>query len=419
MSSLLTNTSSMVALQTLRSINANLDQTNNRVSTGLRVNSAADNAAYWSIATTIKSDSSALGAVKDSLGVGKSSVDTVSTGLDTARNALQMVKEKLVSASQPGVDRAKLQTEISSLLKQIKSTADNTVAGGANWLAVDSSDNSYNATKTIVASFARSGDSVSVSTIDIETESVKLYDDHQEVKTAVTDAIEGTWDDYNTAKATADTAYTTAVDTADTAYDTAIATADTAFEADGDAAARDVAYAAATAARASAYATGKTDWDDAIATATDTMNTDLSDASVDGNGDAVQLGIMDRVRTAVADDGSVMIGSVSDIDVSSLTDSDYDLAKVGNMLKMVDAALLDMTDASTTLGAASARLTAQTTFVDSLMDANARAVGTLVDANMEEESTKLKALQTQQQLAVQSLSIANANSQNILSLFRN
>ena len=37
---------------------------------------------------------------------------------------------------------------------------------------------------------------------------------------------------------------------------------------------------------------------------------------------------------------------------------------------------------------------------------------------MEEESTKLKALQTQQQLAVQSLSIANSSTQNILVLFR-
>ena len=64
-------------LQTLRNINANLDETNKHVSTGLRVNSAADNAAYWSIATTIRSDNGALGAVQDALGVGKSTVDTV------------------------------------------------------------------------------------------------------------------------------------------------------------------------------------------------------------------------------------------------------------------------------------------------------------------------------------------------------
>jgi flagellin len=45
-------------------------------------------------------------------------------------------------------------------------------------------------------------------------------------------------------------------------------------------------------------------------------------------------------------------------------------------------------------------------------------VGALVDADMSQESTRLQALQTQQQLGIQALSIANSNSQSILSLFR-
>ena len=51
-------------------------------------------------------------------------------------------------------------------------------------------------------------------------------------------------------------------------------------------------------------------------------------------------------------------------------------------------------------------------------DAIDRGVGALVDADMNEESTRLQALQVQQQLGVQSLSIANQNSQQILSLFK-
>ena len=66
----------------------------------------------------------------------------------------------------------------------------------------------------------------------------------------------------------------------------------------------------------------------------------------------------------------------------------------------------------------SARAESQEIFVDALMDANTRAVGALIDANMEEESTKLRALQTQQQLSVESLAIANAAAQNVLALFR-
>ncbi|WP_277996339.1 flagellin, partial [Ensifer sp. Root1252] len=60
----------------------------------------------------------------------------------------------------------------------------------------------------------------------------------------------------------------------------------------------------------------------------------------------------------------------------------------------------------------------QKDFVDNLMDSIESGVGKLVDADMNEESTRLKALQTQQQLGIQALSIANSSSQNILSLFR-
>src|SRR4051794_20202345 len=180
----------MVALQTLRTINTKLDETNKHVSTGLRVNSAADNAAYWSIATTIRSDNGALGAVQDALGVGKSTVDTVSTGLGTVQTALQKIKEKLVSASSPNVDHGKLQTEISDLLSQLKSAASNTVSvGGDNWLAVDSSAVSYNANKTVVASFSRAGGTVSVDTINIDSSAVKLYDANGTVHTAVDAAV--------------------------------------------------------------------------------------------------------------------------------------------------------------------------------------------------------------------------------------
>lgn len=66
----------------------------------------------------------------------------------------------------------------------------------------------------------------------------------------------------------------------------------------------------------------------------------------------------------------------------------------------------------------STRIELQEDFVGALSDSIDSGVGRLVDADMEEESSKLSALQTQQQLAIQSLSIANSSSQNILSLFR-
>ena len=44
----------MTALQTLRSISQDLATTQNRISTGQRVATASDNAAYWSIATSMR-----------------------------------------------------------------------------------------------------------------------------------------------------------------------------------------------------------------------------------------------------------------------------------------------------------------------------------------------------------------------------
>ncbi len=64
------------------------------------------------------------------------------------------------------------------------------------------------------------------------------------------------------------------------------------------------------------------------------------------------------------------------------------------------------------------RIGMQEEFVSKLTDSINSGIGRLVDADMNEESTRLKALQTQQQLAIQSLSIANTNSENILQLFR-
>ncbi|MGV2347805.1 MAG UNVERIFIED_CONTAM: flagellin, partial [Methylobacterium ajmalii] len=134
MTSLLTNNAAMTALTTLKSINSQLDTTSNRVSTGQRVSAASDNAAYWSIATSVRTDNASLSAVKDSLGLGSSSVDTAYNGLNSIITDLQNIRGKLQSALTPGVDRAKVQTEISAIQSKMKATADSSNASGQNWL---------------------------------------------------------------------------------------------------------------------------------------------------------------------------------------------------------------------------------------------------------------------------------------------
>src|SRR5947209_18072624 len=84
MSSLLTNSGAMTALMTLRNVSANLATTQNRISTGMRVATASDNAAYWSIATSMRADNSALSGVSDSLGLWAATAATQSTALESA-----------------------------------------------------------------------------------------------------------------------------------------------------------------------------------------------------------------------------------------------------------------------------------------------------------------------------------------------
>jgi flagellin len=125
-------------------------------------------------------------------------------------------------------------------------------------------------------------------------------------------------------------------------------------------------------------------------------------------------GILDTAVGSYTGGGSY---SIANLNIANLvgTAGDTDLQAI---ITAVDKAISKVTDAGTKLGANKTQIDGQKTFVDTLMKANDRTIGILVDADIEEESTKLKALQTQQQLAVQALSIANSSSQNVLSLFR-
>ena len=177
MSSINTNVSAMTALQSLNKTNMALETTQKRISTGYRVGSAEDNAAYWSIATTMRSDNSALSTVKDALGLGAATIDVAYTATNSAIDVAKEIKNKLVAARQPGVDRTKIQSEITELQNQLQSIGDSAVFSGQNWLSTDSSALSYNATKSIVASFTRASDgSISIGTISVDTSGTKLYD---------------------------------------------------------------------------------------------------------------------------------------------------------------------------------------------------------------------------------------------------
>jgi flagellin len=415
MSSLMTNSSAMTALQTLRTVNAGLATTQNRISTGYRVSTASDNAAYWSIATTMRSDNMALSAVQDALGLGAATIDTMYTGLNGTVSVVSQINAKLVAARTPGVDRAKIQSEITELQKQLKNTADSAVFNGENWISVDSTSASYNSSKTVVSSFSRAGGTVKIDTLSINLDSIKLYD------------------------ANLDTAYAAqtfpTVDTA--AYDATNDVGGNIVVTVGGTA-TNIAVAKNTSLKDIATAINKLGIDGlsvGVSAAGDKLSfksrndADISiDASVAGLGAAVTLtalatpvdskkGILDQTYDAYTGTAWETF-SVATLDISKLTDSAADLAKLETYIQGTQDAFAKITDSATNLGAIKNRIGLQQDFVKTLTDSLDRGIGQLVDADMNQESTRLAALQVQQQLGVQALSIANANSQSILSLFR-
>jgi flagellin len=321
MTSIMTNSAAMAALQTLRSINTNMEEVQNRISSGYRVETAADNAAYWSIATTMRSDNAALSTVQDALGLGAAKVDTSYAGMSSAIDVVSEIKAKLVAAREPGVDKTKINKELSELKNQLASAAESASFSGENWLYNDSTTAA--GTKSIVASFNRSTNgTVSVSTLDYNTAASILIDTKNSSLGQLTKGVAVVQPNGAT--------------TANATYHLILATGGTA-------------------------PTGSN---------LVTLTTTTSDDDIDG------------------------------------------------MISAVDAMLSNLTDAASTLGAITSRIDMQENFVANLMDVIDKGVGRLVDADMNEESTRLKALQTQQQLGIQALSIANTNSENILRLFQ-
>ncbi len=312
MSSIMTNVSAMTALKTLQSTNNALQSTQSRISTGLRVAEASDNAAYWSIATTMRSDNKALSTVQDALGLGAAKVDIAYTAINSSIEVVDEIKSKLVAAREPGVDRAKIQSEIDALQNQLTSIADSASFSGENWLKDDKSATGYSALKSIVASFTRdSAGAVSVGTIGITTN--VLFDTR-----------------------------TTA---------------------------------------------------------------------------SARTGILDTEFT-IANGAATPVNVTATVSTLDITAANVDDTVISGMISEVDKAYASMTTAASDLGASKKRISMQSDFVSNLMDAVDRGIGKLVDADMNKESTRLQALQVQQQLGVQALSIANGSAQSILSLFR-
>ncbi len=315
MSSINTNTSAMNALATLRSVNQGLNQTQDRISTGLKVGSAKDNAAYFAISETMKGDSGMTKAINESLTLSKNSMATASVGGDSFNDLARQFSER-VAFAQGGGSVDDIKDELDEIVKQMDASISQATFNGDDLIG---SGNTV-ATATAIATDG------SISTAATTNEGARTLN----VVTGITRGSTGV---------TATTMSVEGVDLKRTYTD---------FKAIAD--------------------NFKAGYDAAAATPT----------------------------TGAADAETFL----------------------RNTLTAVDGLASEAIESATTLGVGQKSIENQQEFLTKLADNLDTGVGAMVDANMEEEAARLQALQVQQQLASQSLSIANQAPQNILSLFR-
>jgi flagellin len=515
MSSILTNTSAMVALQTMKGINAKMNMTQQEISTGKSVATAKDNAAVWAISKVMESDVKGFKGISDSLSLGSSTISVARQASETVTDLLTEIKGKIVAAQEDNVDRAKIQTDIKALTEQISSVVNAAQFNGLNLIkGTDTVD--------VLSSLDRNGTG--------EVVASQITVDRRDLTTAA--GVFGAGTVLNANAAVSDTAANALDNVGNTAvitlatganYSTGTATftiAGTQFsfaagELGGATDDQDVAAANLSAkinalglTGVTASATGAavtissarafegvnvqvnavggaaatssiTAVNGAAPSGTNTatnstvseraLNVTFSNAAAVQDGDSYRVSFAGeqfdyvagpgqtfedvarglkaavdgrgmsgittavtqnasgnwqlkidndtataRTLTAVGNAGGEASGGLFGLDRIDVTTKAGAKAGLENIEGMINRSI----DASAAFGSAQKRIDIQKDFVGKLSDALKAGIGTLVDADMEEASARLQALQVQQQLGIQALSIANQAPQNLLSLFR-
>lgn len=106
MSSIITNNGAMTALATFRAVGGRLNEESEKMSSGLRVATASDNAAYWSISTSMRSDVKAMNVVSDSVGLAQGVMDTTYAAMESVLDSFVEIRNLVITASdmpQPGM----------------------------------------------------------------------------------------------------------------------------------------------------------------------------------------------------------------------------------------------------------------------------------------------------------------------------
>lgn len=401
MSSILTNTSAMVALQTMKGINANLNKTQSDISTGKSIATAKDNAAVWAISKVMESDVQGFKGIADSLSVGSATLTVARQASESVTKLLIEVKGKIVAAQAQNVDRTKIQTDIDALTAQIESVVGAAQFNGMNLV------NGSNSTVNVLASLDRSQSGVTSSNIVVTAQNLST-----DAGAALT-AGGGTLSAANVVTGTPVTLNTFAFQGGAGALaanaPTAVPGTLTALIA-GDSISLNIGSVTGS------YVVQQGDTADALVaglkSSLTTNGLSGSDFTLTLNAGELEVANNTNVSTAISASATRGTGGLSGLNSIDVVNA------APTALANIESMLQTSINAAASFGSTQKRIDIQNQFVGQLTDALKTGIGVMVDTDMEEASARLQALQVQQQLATQALSIANQQPQGLLALFR-
>ncbi len=409
MSSVLTNNSAMAALQTLKSIHSNLDTVTAQVATGKRVADAKDNPAIWAVSKVISADIDSFKTISDNLGFGLATVGVAADAAQTVVDNLAEIKNKIIAAQASNVDRTKLQADVAALRENIISVVKGAQFNGLNLI------NNTTTSTNVLASLDRSGAAVTANNIVVSGQNLLVGT--YTARTVLTGS--------DGASTNADVAGF-ALNNTNTTGKLVIAqgaAAPNKFVA-GDSVSVSIAGKTATYT-VTAADVATTNINEVVAigvkTAVEALKVPYLTIDYDYTGNTANLTFKNtstgatavdyRVAAQFANVGSGGLGALAGINVSTA-------AGATAALSSIDTLIGTAISAAASFATTQVKIDTQQTFVNNLADSMKTGIGALVDTDMEEASARLQALQVQQQLSTQSLSIANQQSQSLLSLFR-
>ncbi len=405
MSSILTNNSAMVALETLRNINRNLEGVQSEISTGKKVASAKDNAGIWAVATVMSSDVEGFKAISDSLNLGSSTVGVARSAAEKITDTLKEVKSLIVSAQGDNVDRTKIQADIDEKVSLIEGFVAAAQFNGLNLL------DGATASIDVLASLDRTSTGVTASSITVDGQNLST----------------GAYAANDVFGASTGGTISTDADTFVLSLDQGGGSDDITIQDGANAWAAGDSISLRIGNQTASYTLTDADVDSGNNTVPDIIALGLKSAidalGIDGlvvdydsgtpgelvftNDGTTDLAVTGQFKNA----GSGGLSALSTLDVTTTVNATAALASIEDLIQT-------SIDAASAFGSSQSRISSQSAFVKSLTDALTSGIGGLTDSDIEAASAKLQALQVQQQLGVQALSIANQQPQSLLSLFR-